>query len=91
MAIVKRATPKTHREDDLPSMCYSGPCHLGQRFEVDAFSTERFSDLKRQMPDLERKLGMQKSDYVKWLRDRKRQYNISNMIHFINWIAKRDV
>jgi len=59
--------------------------------EVDAFSTERFSDLKRQMPDLERKLGMQKSDYVKWLRDRKRQYNISNMIHFINWIAKRDV
>lgn len=60
------------------------------RFEVDSFSTEWFEDLKRKLPDLAQKLGIDKSDYVQWLRDRNRQHNISNMFHFVEWTTHRD-
>ncbi len=60
------------------------------RFETDSFSTEWFEDLKKKLPDFAQSLGMQKSDYVTWLRARNRQHNISNMFHFVNWTGRRD-
>jgi hypothetical protein len=60
------------------------------RFEVDSFSTEWFEDLKRKLPEFALQLGMEKSDYVGWLRKKNRQHNISNMYHFVNWTTRRD-
>jgi hypothetical protein len=60
------------------------------RFEVDAFSTEWFEDMKQKLPEQERKMGMNRDMYIEWLHQRKRQHNISNMFHFADWTAKRD-
>ncbi len=60
------------------------------RFQVDAFSTEWFADLKRKMPEAERLMGMNREMYVGWLRERNRHHNISNMFQFVDWTAKRD-
>jgi hypothetical protein len=61
-----------------------------QRFQTVIYSREWFEDLKRKMPELEKIVGFNQQDYLQWLKDRNRQHNISNMIHFTNWKAKRD-
>ncbi len=60
------------------------------RFVVEAFSTEWFEDMKRKLPELEQKMGMNRDMYIEWLRQRKRQHNVSNMFHFVDWTARRD-
>jgi len=60
------------------------------RFVTYGFSTEWFEDLKRQMPEAERKMGMDRDMYIEWLRQRNRQHNVSNMFQFADWTAKRD-
>ena len=60
------------------------------RFEVDGYGREWFHSLKENMPELQKKVGFSQPDYVGWLRERDRQHNTSNLIHFVNWIAKRD-
>lgn len=60
------------------------------RFEVDAFSTEWFEDLKRKLPELEKQLDMDKTKYVAWLRQRNRTHGITAMLHFADWKARND-
>jgi len=54
------------------------------------FSTDWFEDLKRKMPEAEKKMNMNREMYIEWLRERKRQHNLSNMFQFADWTAKRD-
>jgi hypothetical protein len=60
------------------------------RFEVDAFSMDWFEDMKRQLPEAEKKMNMNRDMYVEWLRERNRQHNVSNMFQFVDWTARRD-
>ncbi len=60
------------------------------RFRVDAFSTEWFEDMKSKLPAFAHKLGVEKDGYVKWLQDRNRQHNVSNMFYYVDWTARRD-
>lgn len=60
------------------------------RFDVIAYGLEWFEDVKRNMPTLQQKAGFNREDYLCWLKEKKRQHSISNLIHFTNWIAKRD-
>jgi len=61
-----------------------------QRFEVDAFSVEWFEDMKRKLPETEKKMDMNRDMYIEWLRQRNRQHNVSNMFQFVDWTARRD-
>jgi hypothetical protein len=60
------------------------------RFVVDAFSIDWFEDMKRKLPGSEQKMGINRDMYIEWLRQRKRQHNVSNMFQFVDWIARRD-
>ncbi len=59
------------------------------RFETFSYSEEWFSDLKRNFPNLRKKLGYGPQDYKQWLEDNNSQHNISNMFRFIALTAKR--
>lgn len=59
-------------------------------FDVDAFSTDWFEDMKRKLPEAEKMLGMNRDSYRQWLRERNRQHSITNMFHYCDWTAKRD-
>ena len=61
-----------------------------KRFVTYAFSTDWFEDLKRQMPEAERQMDMNRDMYIEWLRQRKRQHNVSNLFQFADWTARRD-
>lgn len=61
-----------------------------RRFYVIAYSLEWFEDLKRNMSRLQEKTGFNQEDYLRWLKDRNRQHSMSNLIHFVNGMAKRD-
>jgi hypothetical protein len=61
-----------------------------KRFEVEAYSDDWFNDLKKHYAELRKKVGFRQEDYVNWLRERNRQPNTTNLIHFLDWIAKRD-
>jgi hypothetical protein len=60
------------------------------RFTVDAFSTAWFEDMKRKLPETEKKMNMNRDMYIEWLRQRNRQHNTSNMFQFVDWTARRD-
>lgn len=61
-----------------------------KRFKVEAYSIEWFTDLKKKYGELEKKVGFNVEDYRNWIAERKRGYNISNLILFMDWIAKRN-
>lgn len=61
-----------------------------KRFEVEAYSDDWFNGLKKHYGELQEKVGFRQEDYVNWLTERNRQPNITNLIHFLDWIAKRD-
>lgn len=60
------------------------------RFETEAHSDEWFNDLKKKYPEVVKKVGFGEQDYVKWLAERNRQHNMSNVIHFFNWFDQRE-
>lgn len=60
------------------------------RFKIDAFSTDWFESLKRQMPEFERQLNMNRDDYIEWLWKRHRQHSVSAMLQYSDWTARRD-
>jgi hypothetical protein len=60
------------------------------RFEVEAFSDEWFTGLKSQYAELEKNVRFCRQDYIDWLKVRNREHNITNLIHFMDWIARRD-
>src|ERR1700735_3455950 len=61
-----------------------------KRFVTCGFSTDWFEDLKRKMPEAEKQMNMNRDMYIEWLRQRKRQHNVSNLFQFADWTAKRD-
>jgi hypothetical protein len=61
-----------------------------KRFEVQAYSIDWFKDLKRNYGELEKKVGFNLEDYRNWLTKKGRSHNTSNLILFLDWIAKRD-
>jgi hypothetical protein len=61
-----------------------------KRFEVEAYSVEWFNDLKKNYGELEKKVGFNSEDYRNWLAEKGCLHNISNLILFTDWIAKRD-
>jgi hypothetical protein len=61
-----------------------------KRFVTYGFGADWFESLKRAMPDAEKKMNMNREMYVEWLRQRKRQHNVSNMFQFADWTANRD-
>jgi len=61
-----------------------------ERFDALAYGTDWFQGLKANLGELEQKVGFNQQDYLKWLSERNRQHNMSNVFHFMNWIAKRD-
>jgi hypothetical protein len=60
------------------------------RFETFSYSEEWFSDLKRNLGNLEQKVGFNQKDYEQWLKERKRHHDLSNLFEFIDWIRRRD-
>jgi hypothetical protein len=60
-----------------------------ERFETLSYSSQWFSDLKKHLDsgDLEQIVGFNQQDYVNWLNERNRQHNVSNLFHFLHWIA----
>lgn len=60
------------------------------RFKIDAFSVDWFESLKRQMPEAEKRLNMNRDDYMEWLRIRRRQHSVSAMLQYSDWTATRD-
>jgi len=62
------------------------------RFETYSYSEGWFNDLKQDLSSgaLEKKVGFNQGDYQKWLTDRRRQHNLSNLFTFLDWIRRRD-
>ena len=46
--------------------------------------------MKRKLPEAEKKTNMNTEMYIEWLRQRKRQHNVSNLFQFVDWTARRD-
>jgi len=61
-----------------------------RRFQAIGYSWEWFKDLRRKLPELEKRSGINQQAYVQWLKERNRQHSISNMVHFTNWKAEQD-
>lgn len=63
-----------------------------ERFETLSYGESWFLDLKNDIEsgNLERKAGFNQNDYRKWLEDKGLLHNMSNILRFINWTAKRD-
>jgi hypothetical protein len=61
-----------------------------RRFFIEGYSRDWFTDLKRNYAELGKKVGFCQQDYIDWLAKRKRQHNVTNLILFMDWIAKRD-
>ena len=61
-----------------------------ERFDVFAYGEEWFADLKRQLGNLEDQLGCSRQDYVKWLKEKKRQHSTSSLFHFTHWKWKEE-
>lgn len=63
-----------------------------ERFKTICMGKNWFDGLKRHIESgqLERKVGFNQGDYVEWLNQKRRQHNLSNFFHFIDWIRKRD-
>ena len=61
-----------------------------KRFVTFGFGKDWFESLKRSMPEAEKKMNMNREMYFEWLRQRNRQYNVSNLFQFADWTAKRD-
>jgi hypothetical protein len=57
-----------------------------QRFETFSYSTDWFTDLKKhlQSGEIPKQVGFNEDDYKKWLSDKRRQHNMSNLIMFID-------
>lgn len=60
------------------------------RFETLSYSEEWFADLKRNLGNLEQKVGFNQRDYEQWLKDKKRHHDLSNLFEFIDWVRRRD-
>lgn len=61
-----------------------------ERFDAHGYSEDWFNDLKRNFAELEQKVGFHKQDYLEWLKQRGRHHDVSNLFHFMDWIAKQD-
>jgi len=53
------------------------------RFETIAYGKEWFEDLKKNLPELEKKAGFNESDYLRWLEEKGFKHNMSNLIAFV--------
>lgn len=60
------------------------------RFETLSYSEEWFTDLKRNLGNLEQKVGFNQTDYEQWLKEKKRHHDLSNLFEFVDWIRRRD-
>jgi len=60
------------------------------RFHIDMFGAEYFEDLKAHLPELEQATGMSIADYARWLHERRRIDNPSNMFEYIRYVIARD-
>ena len=63
-----------------------------ERFGTYSYSYDWFRDLKRHIDsgELEKKVHFSEQDYIAWLSERHQKHNMSNLITFLDWIAKRD-
>jgi len=63
-----------------------------QRFETYSYSEQWFIDLKANIDSgsLKRKVNFDQGDYVRWLKERNRHHDLTNLFLFIDWIRKRD-
>ncbi|HUL35429.1 MAG TPA: hypothetical protein VL128_16200 [Candidatus Eisenbacteria bacterium] len=53
------------------------------RFEAIAYGKEWFEGLKNDLPELEKRVGFNESDYLQWLGQQDFKHNMSNLISFI--------
>ena len=60
------------------------------QFQAIVFTRAWFEDTKRNMPKLEEMTGFNRDIYLGWLREKKRQHSVSNLMHFTNWKAAED-
>lgn len=63
-----------------------------KRFETYSYSDDWFRDLKAHIDSgqLREKVKFDQRDYTRWLQDRRRHHNMSNLILFLDWIRRRD-
>ncbi len=55
-----------------------------ERFEVFSYSEDWLTGLKKDMANLEKKLGYDQESYLNWLKEKNRQHSVSNLFHFTN-------
>jgi hypothetical protein len=60
------------------------------KFQIEVYSDGWFDGLKRDYPKLEEMVGFCEKDYLEWLKQRNRHHNMTNLILFIDWIARKD-
>src|SRR6266849_8819003 len=58
-------------------------------FHIKAVGEEYFEDLKRQMPTIQGLMGIKFGEYREWLRNTKRQDNLTNYFLFLEFVIKR--
>jgi hypothetical protein len=59
------------------------------RFAVASYSSQYFSDLKRDVPNLSGVLGFTPEDFHTWLLDRDRPWNFTAYLEFLHWHIAR--
>jgi hypothetical protein len=59
-------------------------------FQISCYSREYFADLRKKMPELEKKMGYSVNDYWPWLKGRNRQHSISSLVDFTEWQSQQD-
>lgn len=62
------------------------------RFDTLSYSEQWLRDLKAHIEsgELGKKVGFSEADYKAWLNSTGRQHSISNLFHFLEWVARND-
>ena len=63
--------------------------HDTGRFLIEAYSDDWFKKLKAHYAELEKRVGFGEKDYKDWLQKKRRQHNMTNVIHFFDWFDKQ--
>jgi hypothetical protein len=61
-----------------------------RRFVVDGISTDYFSSMKQQFPEMQKRADMSPEAYVQWLNDREFSDTMSNRLAFLEWKHKQE-
>jgi hypothetical protein len=61
-----------------------------RRFVFSLFTRDYWEDMKRKLPDVQARVGMDEAEYAAWLRERRVNDSWSRRLEYLQWLSARD-